>query len=1157
MPPSSTSPLEELSNCDIQSLREKFQSRRTDLRFLELLNSELKKRNTDESNEFQIEVITAKKALSPPSRSTPAAIKASSTGAPSPQNWVTSFLAARGLSRPTGRALHRYRMSETEYDDLKARLKSIADQGRLTVASDFISALFVPYCAEWFRRESSRTFLKWEDPLNALGVQIPYLLRQELTKRGLHLWSRQLRRSRSGREFLLTLALEGGFPVRILVDGTEGGWLRDYLRSIMRGGMSVAKSEEDILDIAQAERERVRTSYQHEDFVALCAELAWRLLELRREVESASGGAIRNSALLDLHHPGWRDELPVHVPPEDEALATELISGLLDERLTGLTVEGVEAKRFLLKRGEAWRPAVQFLADGEVAPSRLPPMNTKGRMRAVPNGELANRMSGEAALFEPPLDKAQRYRVRPLTRTAKLIPDFPFLSPVTVTLHAPDCAPAAWTWPRGEALRSDVLVFAKDTAAANGETLLRYIRSGSVKSPEKELFVLIPEKWHVEGSSAEAVESVEVLPALTRKLVHITAMAYFSASGKANDSERYRVEPNASDQHAELLLPSASDPGFALVSDRLELLTSPASISIREAGQSARQPRPRELWLRPAGGTWSQVTGPIQASGIVELSWRDPLAGIQIQKRRLALLPAGAKIIAKMEKPGSGVISMNGLPGWSAALHEGQCDWRMDSAGRIIFTFDRRPTFRLHMNLHPPAGPPVEVVLPVTSRYPVIVLSNGATPDSQIDVGELRGAVAMSPKRATLQITAPGNKASCITQTVDRELPLGILRSAIDEVLATTLHQDDVVKLFFLGDSRPPIRISRYRQPHLMLTEDRLELPSPGAHTVMPVARMILNPKREYALHREDASQWRIPESCGGPCLVYLRDGPDVVSRPTPVARPNPPAQYSGCLVAAVSVSDFNLRQIAIKSALSDFASGETGDGSSIWLLDLIANLNGLPASALDALKMLPSYPVALVRLLLGARDGGERAAVWSLQNGLPFLWLALPLRSWREAITKEFTSLARALEPVFGPSKANDEALRALLRISDELLLLDASLAGPLRAAGVPMNQSSVPTLAQLVNAHITSQPQQDTELRNDIGEQLANAGISIHHDISSKSHQDFAGLFAPLLLAASAREKLSMTTEQALLVRRTLREDPAYVANAFLHLLSYYEPK
>lgn len=1155
----------DLAAFDLHSLREQFLARRSDLNFLESLNAELRSRNSDEANALQFEVIRAKRQIAPavkpatsatprpsvsPGARQPPSHAAGRTSAPS--IWIAPFLAQRGLRHPDGRALHRYRMTDDEFQALTAELKKAAAAGRFATASHFLAALFVPYCAEWFRRERRQTVLRWKDPLEKIGADIPYPIRRELTNRGISYWQRRVRQTGTENEFLLTLALEGGFPARILVDGTRRGWLKDYLRSILRRGMISARSAEETLDIAQSERERVRSTYQHEDFVALCAELAWKLMELRRKAETLGGGAIRNSTLLDIYHPGWREDLPVYVPAEDEALAAELLSGLLNERLTGLSNEGVEVKRYLLKRDGMWQPAVQLLADGEISLKWLPNLKTLGRIRAVPAGELANWLSGEAALLEPPGDEQQRYRVRPLTRASKLIVGFPLLSPVTVTLHAPDCAPAAWTWPHGEALRSDVLVFAQDTAPATGEKLLRYLRSGSVKSPEKELYVLVPEDWTVEGSSDDAIAGVEFLPAIGRKLIHIKEMTYFSAG----DAERYRIEPHSSEQRAQLVFQRAPDPGFTLADDRWEVLASPARISIQEVGQAPREAQSKELWLRPAGGAWTPLAGPIEGSGLVELSWRDTLADIQIEKRRFALLPSSARLRGAMNKPTSGTIMLEGLAGWRATLHQGQCDWQEDSRLRISFTFSGRPSFRLQISLQPPAGPAFDVVLPIASRYPVVALADGSVPTTRIDVGALRGAFAMSPEPAKLQLAARGNKSSCITEKVDGELPLGILRSAIDEILATAADQDEDVELEFLGDSRPPIRICRYRHKQLWAVEDRVAfLPAGTQAAVIPVARMILDPRLEYALKREGESTWLIPESCRGLCLLYLRDGPDVVSRPTTIERHSAPEKYTGSLVSAATVRDFNSRQMAISSALSDLAVAESLDGSESWLLDVIANLNGLPASALDALKLLPSRPAALIRILLNARSASERAAVWALQNELPFLWLALPLQSWQMAVEKHVANIVRLFEPIHGASKATETALKNLRDAQNELNGLDTALAHPLRLAGVPMEQAIGPSLAELVNGHIRGQHQRDSATPNDIAEQISAKGIAIPQDILSKSHQDFAGLFAPLLLAASAQEKLVMTRDQSLLVRRTVREDPFYVAGAYGHLLSFQE--
>src|SRR5258705_12351346 len=91
-------------------------------------------------------------------------------------------------------------------------------------------------------------------------------------------------------------------------------------------------------------------------FCCAVLELVESLLHLRQKAEAESAGGIRNSALLDAKHPGWQEELPIYVPAEAEALVAELLTGLLDEKMTGLSTVGVEARRYLVNRSGQWLP---------------------------------------------------------------------------------------------------------------------------------------------------------------------------------------------------------------------------------------------------------------------------------------------------------------------------------------------------------------------------------------------------------------------------------------------------------------------------------------------------------------------------------------------------------------------------------------------------------------------------------------------------------------------------------------------------------------------------------------------------------------------------------------------------------------------------------
>lgn len=749
----------DLSLLDEAQLAEMFQQKGNDLTFLDALNEELKHRNSDAANDLHIKVAMSRRVLAWAQQT---AERRRAAPPPEPlSDWLHTFLRARNLACPDGRPFYRYCMEDSEYEQAKKMLRRLAGAGRLVEPDSRAGALFVAYCAEWFRRESASTFLRWDDPAPDLFPSVPYVSKQELSTAGLAYWRRPLRRSAYAREFLLTVALEGGFPVRILAEGARG-WLKDYLRAIMRRAIVWrADSCDEILAIAEEERGRMRKSYQHDDFVALCSELVASLLELRRKAEAESAGGVRNSALLDAKHPGWRDDLPIYVPAEDEALVAELLTGLLDEKMTGLTTEGVEVRRYLVKRDGEWHPALQLLADGEIPPAKLPGLSPTSRARAIATGELSNHLAGEVALFEPPIGEQRRWRVRPYMRTARLLTGFPFSAPVTTTVSSPDCVAYSWTWPRGDALRSDVLVFEPEEGTPN-EPLLRFFRAGSVNSPAKTLYVLVPDDWAIESATEGAVMEIEEVPSLGRNLARLTAAAYFH-SGE-DDAVRFRVQPDSDEREHELELSPFVPAGFALADDGWELIASPMRPVIHEA-RKQRPPGAGELFVRRPGGKWTPLSGPLSGAGLMELSWRDPVANIQIQKRQLALVPSDAGIVGIMKNALNGDIRLHGFPGWTATVRETACTVDTTDDASLSVRFTGRPVYRLPMTLRPPGGQSFDVVVPLVGRDAVIALADGAilAPGRRVDIGALRGAVAVSPRRAVFHLGAKGSKSGIKT----------------------------------------------------------------------------------------------------------------------------------------------------------------------------------------------------------------------------------------------------------------------------------------------------------------------------------------------------------------------------------------------------------
>ncbi|MCO6409060.1 STY4851/ECs_5259 family protein [Hoeflea alexandrii] len=1128
-----------------EQLASVFQRNQADYTILNALNEELKGRNSDFACDLHMSVVVALRlARRATEEGAPVACNAKPTQKSGPiREWLRNFRGARNLKGPDGRALYRYRMTDEEFLQARDILGHVARRGRLEEPDLRSGALFVAYCAEWFRRESASTFLKWDAIDPELFPKVPYPSKQKLTELGLQYWERDLRRSQHGREFLLTLALEGGFPVKVFLEGARS-WLQEYLRAVLRRALDESIVIDDrLLEIAVEERWRVSKSYDHDDFVALCAELAGAVLGLRRQAEERGLSGVNNSAILDAIHADWRQDLPIYVPAEDEALARELLTGLLDEKFSGHVARGIEARRYLTLRDGEWLPALQLLADGEIASSSLASFSPLGRIRVTPASQLVEHVSGEIALLEPPTEGGRAWRMRPLMRTSRLLCPYPLSVQVSVTLSSASSPPVTWTWPGGEARHSDVLVFQLEEGTAGRDKLLRLVRSGSASLPAQSLHVLFPADWLMEIGSESAVISDVIVVSLRRRLVEVQGTIYVWGP---KDDARYRIETGVQARSIELQLPFA-DVNFRLSEKDREIVSLGTTPMVSET-ERPRLAKPGEIYCRRAGEPWRELRGPLNAPGLHEISLRDPKANIQIDKVKLALLPYGSRLDARMSGPSMGHLRLEGLAGWSVSAPQLSAT---DDPTLLNITFPGRPNYQLPVTLHPPQGRSFDVVLSISGSEAVVTLADGSVlpAGATVNIGALRGASVISPSRVSLEIAPKGARSGSLVAEVDGELPLGVLRSAMQEILATLGEQDDLLELSFLGDTRTPIRITRFSEKMLPLEAGEVV----WAGDAELVARMILDPRHEHALEPLDESHWRLPERCQGPCLVYLRDGPDVLSRPRIISGATL-GEAPALLAAAGLIRDYDERQSAIAAQLQTLADGHASQADFSWLTNTVTHLRGLPANTIDALRLLPAHPHAAIALLVKAADT-DRAAIWALQDELPLLWLGLPLEGWNMAMTAIGASMFESLQPIFGNDKAAAMALDSVNKATEQLSVLEPALTAAVAdAARRKHAQSTSPSLNTLVSEYIKAQFDRHRDDPNDIAEALSSRKIPIPQEILTKTHELFAGLFAPVLLAASALGKVKISKEDALLIRRVLREDPFYVTATWIHMIDFY---
>lgn len=764
----------------------------------------------------------------------------------------------------------------------------------------------------------------------------------------------------------------------------------------------------------------------------------------------------------------------------------------------------------------------------------------------MPSGRLADLVPGDFAVAYPPDGEQATWRIRPRLKLQHPLPGFEFSQAVAVNLVETG-ASTAWTWPGGEALNSDLCVF--EAGEGSGETpdVLVLKARGSYSSAAKMLYVWAPDEWQVEGAGVTPIAAFPLRRPGT--LYRLKAIAYVTPE---DDETRFRIEPDSAAREERLIIPSIS-PHIEAADSRIAFAHSPLKVRIETHGRERAAKSGEIFWRRP-GERWQPLAHDLRCEGLVEISWRDPQAGIQIEKQCVCLLPPDAKMGAALQTQTDALVVFDGLPGWSLIVDEPGLDLEPLTPAQSRLCFHERPFFRVRMKLRPAQGPAIPIIMPVKAREAMIIGGDGRAvpPGAMLDLAKLRGARLVSQGKARLQITTTSmGRGEAFNLNFSDEYPLGSLRGVIEEMLVAAADQDAQVRLIFVGDTRPPVVVQRYRYPRPEAAKP-LVLPAAG----IPVARMVCQPRHEYALTAVEGG-FILPDACAGPTLVYLRDGPDILSRPLAVSGAGDLPPAAGHLRTALTESQFDRRQEALRAVMRGFASPAADFADLEYFNVHIATLKGVPATAFDALKLLGQVPEALTRVLVHSRDSVGAEAVWRLQNELPFLWLALPVEAWRSAFHAEagrWLDDLSAVEPVMRLTLVKDQMRGA----ADRVVACDPALSATLNHISIPFTPVPAPldirTLASGYIARFSEHPD-PAELRlTALPKALAEAGLGIPKDLERFSLEDWGGLCAPGVLAASALGKLRITPAQALLLRRVLRDAPDYVSQAYTAFFNLY---
>ena len=766
------------------------------------------------------------------------------------QRWLTNFFQVRGIDKPTGKMLFRYRASQNEYHQLKDLLVA-----RFTALSGapwrFDSraecALFVLYASEWWRREYAGGAWRWHDIFKSLTAA-PYKVepadRSTAVERGLYAWG--LRPSADGRKYLGAIVANGGLPLQMVARGD--GVLSRLLLSATRKAQLLGWEALQLVGYFESHSDDMVKHLRAPEIYHLLAEMVTTVMALRREYQLA--GLENPVAVLDQKEPRWRERFPVLVEDTSvEPLLIGLVREVARQAKTVFTYPVVVTRSLVALPNAPESYALQMEVQMPATISREALASAVGLSPSDVPLSFVLEMAGNA-----PTPLGQGRQLLGAQDSAVLLTGKPrrFLAKdacqeVLLTLRSMGSqGPAYASVPGGEAL-DEVLPWCFALQSEN----LMLVGVGSCKVATPQAHVLIPDGFECsarEGASVELVGLVEDLPQ-PRWLYQISGAVDILV-----DEECYSIHTSAINADDDVLVWKGS----------------------RFAGQSASLPVfkgvPRlylldiEGQLHPVAGKSIEWTQPVRKGAVVThiQLHRGPvdawllLDGQRQRRFRMALIGAAAEVAyqsgadeteASIEFHDWGIAALH-----TAAVLSPECVVAPNCA-KLTMRAQPPPAYTSVTAQWAPGWPQLHLQLPFPVRGGRFARSDGSVLPQGGTIGlqrihDVRVQVfdqnPNTPKRYKLQMQLLGGEQDGIQQAnypaVEVEVPvlakqhIGALRffeieSTLKDLFCQCNQLDSRLEITLLAGSEP-VRVLRLTRYDLELEREQQSLAVPGAQLI-------------------------------------------------------------------------------------------------------------------------------------------------------------------------------------------------------------------------------------------------------------------------------------------------------------------------------------
>ena len=963
------------------------------------------------------------------------------------RGWLLRFVFTHTRQpKPDGRPLYGYKTSNRAYSEALDELRRGIQDVRYGKDPHGLGALFCLYAAETFRREHTEGPWAWETVFRPTGISVPP--HQTITRwveGGLKWWKRDLIVSRSGtREFLITIACEGGLPLRLLQ--REDARLRHFFRAVMEQYHATGAGGRDIA-IAAARREiqRLPRSLRQEVVMILAGELIDEITKLQAFVGDTSSPL----GALDSHSPEWRALLPLRL---EDQVAEALVSGLVKQshelveaaearlRWTGMLRRGLDGswrlEKSLTLRDKIPAAAVSGWLGRELHKEDAPRVRLMLRSPGATNAIAwltRSQTSGQAAAY---------YRREWLSREAGKVKGGAILHDVELIASDGEnefVLPAQ----EGQHWGDSPWVF---VPTENGGDW-RWFAEGSVRTKSEEALAVVPTNMIPEPAVTGEVENLGSCPEVDRQIYRVRDKAVF----RTIENDLYQVVCRSDVDSSE---------AFHLFGERVEGFDNqrPLYRGLPKLTVTGRaNPQTSQISIaqwRPMYGQGTWRSGREGCWGRIWLRLIDRSNNFEIVRRKADVLPHGFRLMRSIGVGDrAGICEFSGLEGARVDLVE-----TLDTKIEVLASTDRTriicspvrytnlPRLALGLNWRED-GRQLELQLPYPQRGALFELGGRALiRDETVALDRLFG-VKITVQDETggthfwvsCGLLGPGGGDSDGTRLSFRER-LPPLRQGRLEIAMT--HWRDRISALLAASEEPDanVRVEIVAgvanvMARIVVSRFDMKIEPEGIEVVtvpwrdlqrlgddwqeritmelLPLWQPDADPT-PLTQHPERRGYWEVPATVPpGPWWVIGRDGAWARFRPLLVNVGEVALEQGsdGGLSAAIRERDPTIRQSELDRILYDLGVDPEHPDWPL-LFRYVAMTREFPAAYFDVLRTLVKFPLTLSLALFKA-DEELFEDTWNFPEQMAFSWALIPVYVWKTSGQRFFSNLRDSLSTI------------------------------------------------------------------------------------------------------------------------------------------------